>query len=66
MKSAHPLEAYLRRNDVDASELATKMNVSRVTLWRWAHRKSGIKLQKALKLERITEGAVRPSDFAAQ
>lgn len=66
MESPHPLKTYLQRSDVKISDLAEAMDVDRVTIWRWAEGKSGIDLQKALKLERLTNGAVKPSDFARE
>lgn len=61
-RKIHPLKAYLDRPD--AKDLAKLMAVTPLTLWRWCNGKTSIRLEKALRLERLTGGAVKPSDFA--
>ena len=39
MTTKHPLTAYREANEMTVGELATKLKVSRQTIWRWENEK---------------------------
>jgi DNA-binding transcriptional regulator YdaS (Cro superfamily) len=61
----HPLRAWLEGVGRTQADLALELGVAVATVSGWITRRRGILLQTALKIQRLTRGAVKPEDFQA-
>jgi plasmid maintenance system antidote protein VapI len=59
----HPLRAWLDKTGWTQTDLARELGVGVATVSGWITRRRGILLQTALKIKRLTLGAVKPEDF---
>lgn len=57
------LAQYLKKSDTTAAELAQKLGVSHVAVWRWVTNKCAPRAGVAVEIERISKGAVTVSDL---
>lgn len=51
---AHPLRAYRARENIGVNELAKRLGVQRLSIWRWENRRQGIARHPWPRFQKIT------------
>lgn len=59
----HPLRHYREKQGLSLDQLGARLRVSAATISRIEHRKQGVTLDLALRIEAETNSAVKPADL---
>lgn len=59
----HPLKKYRIEHAIPPSELALRLNISRIQLWRIENNERGPSMDLATRIASLTDGEVRVEDL---